>query len=163
MYMLIFLLFDLGRILRLSRKRSLFDPIDIDSYRISGGIIFMLFCSRCTGLFMQENQEKALRCEYLQRLSASFTHTPDCQTKCPPEASAPACARPYRRSAPRWKCRSAALPGKWKNHRQDVAGSDHLLVIFSIMILTQLISPGRLQPYSAAFPAPTLLYSLGQP
>lgn len=43
MYMLIFLLlFDLGRILlRLSRKRSLFDPIqDIDSYRISGGIIF---------------------------------------------------------------------------------------------------------------------------
>ena len=38
MYMLIFLLlFDLGRILlRLSRKRSLFDPIDIDSYRISG-------------------------------------------------------------------------------------------------------------------------------
>lgn len=42
MYMLIFLLlFDLGRILlRLFQKRSLFDPIDVDSYRISGSIIF---------------------------------------------------------------------------------------------------------------------------
>ena len=42
MYMLIFLLlFDFVRILlRLFRKRSLFDPIDVNSYRISGGIIF---------------------------------------------------------------------------------------------------------------------------
>lgn len=42
MYMLIFLLLsDLGRILlRLFHKRSLFGPVDIDSYRISGGVIF---------------------------------------------------------------------------------------------------------------------------
>lgn len=42
MYMLIFLLlFDLVRILlRLFKRRSLFDPIDIDTYRISGGVIF---------------------------------------------------------------------------------------------------------------------------
>ena len=95
MYMLIFLLlFDLGRVLlRLSRKRSLFDPIDIDSYRISGGIIFfgVILLSVYGIVQCRKNQEKALRCEYRQKAFSPFSRRPpDCQTKCPPEASAPA-------------------------------------------------------------------------
>ena len=94
MYMLIFLLlFDLGRILlRLSRKRSLFDPIDIDSYRISGGIIFfgVILLSVYGIVHAGKIRKKHYDVNICKRLSASFTHTPDCQTKCPPEASAPA-------------------------------------------------------------------------
>ena len=111
MYMLIFLLlFDLGRILlRLSRKRSLFDPIDIRD------------CS------CRKNQEKALRCEYLQKAFSLF-HT---YAGLPDKVSARSFGtrsahRPYRRSAPRWKRRSAACPENEKNHRQDATGSDHL-------------------------------------
>lgn len=131
MYMLIFLLlFDLGRILlRLSRKRSLFDPIDIDSYRISGGIIFfgVILLSVYGIVHAGKIRKKHYDVNICKRLSASFTHTPDCQTKCPPEASAPALRIAImRRSAPRWKRRSAACPENEKNHRQDAAGSDHL-------------------------------------
>ena len=86
MYMLIFLLlFDLGRILlRLSRKRSLFDPIDIDSYRISGGIIFfgVILLSVYGIVHAGKIRKKHYDVNICKRLSASFTHTPDCRTKC---------------------------------------------------------------------------------
>ena len=93
MYMLIFLLlFDLGRILlRLSRKRSLFDPIDIDSYRISGGIIFfgVILLSVYGIVHAGKIKKKHYDVKIYKRLSASFTNTPDCRTRCPSEASAP--------------------------------------------------------------------------
>ena len=93
MYMLIFLLlFDLGRILlRLSRKRSLFDPIDIDSYRISGGIIFfgVILLSVYGIVHAGKIRKKHYDVNICKKLSASFTHTPDCRTRCPSEASAP--------------------------------------------------------------------------
>ena len=93
MYMLIFLLlFDLGRILlRLSRKRSLFDPIDIDSYRISGGIIFfgVILLSVYGIVHAGKIRKKHYDVNICKKLSASSTHTPDCQTKCPPESLAP--------------------------------------------------------------------------
>lgn len=115
MYMLIFLLlFDLGRILlRLSRKRSLFDPIDIDSYRISGGIIFfgVILLSVYGIVHAGKIRKKHYDVNICKKLSASSTHTPDCQTKCPPESLAPVLRIcPYRRPAPRWKRRSAACP-----------------------------------------------------
>lgn len=93
MYMLIFLLlFDLGRILlRLFRKRSLFDPIDIDSYRISGGIIFfgVILLSVYGIVHAGKIRKKHYDVNICKRLSASFTHTPDCRTRCPSESLAP--------------------------------------------------------------------------
>lgn len=89
MYMLIFLLlFDLGRILlRLFRKRSLFDPIDVDSYRISGGIIF--FGVILLSVYGILHAGKLKKKHYDVKLSKRFHRNPDTASTLPTSQSQP--------------------------------------------------------------------------